>query len=72
MVIETERLSDSELVHYYFASAVGEAPLFVGELAKDLLCLAHVIVDQEIDPSERRVKELFAKGDRTGRLSTCS
>ena len=72
MVIEAERTSDSELLHYYSAGAVSETPVFVRELAEDLPRVAYVIFGQNVDLSERSAEELFAKTNCTRRLAAPS
>ena len=69
MVIETERLSDTEPLHHHFAGAVSEAPVFVIELAEDFPRLAYVIFGQKVNLSESAAEELFAQTKRTRGLA---
>ena len=75
-MIETERTCDSKLLHYYFARAVGETPVLVRKLVKDLPTAAYVIFGKKVDLSKSAAKELFAQtnGTRglTARLSNVS
>ena len=69
MVIETERLSDSEFLYYYFAGAVREAPGFVSELSKYVPRVADVVLRKKINLRERAAEKLFTQTNRARRLA---